>query len=95
MSAEPFVVGGGTAGALAAATFPDVVDLVCLREVVVHRRERRPGALREPRNDGELDVPVDEHGAAVDRKRYGEDAPPLRVVSRGAIVGLSHTGDLS
>jgi electron-transferring-flavoprotein dehydrogenase len=98
------VVGGGTAGAFAAATaagegldvvllerkpeseaghiacgdaikgtstFPDVIDLEYLREESFTNENIERALFLNPKGEN-YDVPFDEGGAVVDRKRYGE-----------------------
>ncbi|MFB6132070.1 MAG: geranylgeranyl reductase family protein [Halanaeroarchaeum sp.] len=99
------VVGGGTAGAFAAATvadagldvallerkteeeaghiacgdaikgkstFPDVIDREYLRDEAFTNENIEHARFENPQNGEVLDIPFDESGAVVDRKRYGE-----------------------
>ncbi|MGM0397425.1 MAG: geranylgeranyl reductase family protein [Halobacteriota archaeon] len=104
-SHDVVVVGGGTAGAFAAATvadagldvvllerkpeedagdiacgdaikgkstFPDVIDREYLRDEAFTNENVRKARFENPQNGEVLDIPFEEPGAVVDRKRYGE-----------------------
>lgn len=104
-SHDVVVVGGGTAGAFAAATvadagydvvllerkteeeaghiacgdaikgkstFPDVIDRDYLREEAFTNENIEHARFENPQTGEVLDIPFDQAGAVVDRKRYGE-----------------------
>ncbi|MFW5919141.1 MAG: geranylgeranyl reductase family protein [Halanaeroarchaeum sp.] len=104
-SHDVVVVGGGTAGAFAAATvadagydvvllerkseeeaghiacgdaikgkstFPDVIDREYLREEAFTNENIQHARFENPQTGEVLDIPFEEAGAVVDRKRYGE-----------------------
>jgi electron-transferring-flavoprotein dehydrogenase len=54
------------------STFPDVIDREYLREAAFTNENIRRARFENPQNDEMLDIPFEEHGAVVDRRRYGE-----------------------
>jgi len=54
------------------STFPDVIDLDYLKEESFTNRNIRRAVFENPRDDETIDIPFDEAGAVIDRKRYGE-----------------------
>jgi electron-transferring-flavoprotein dehydrogenase len=56
------------------STFPDVIDLDYLKEEAFSNQNIRRAVFENPIDGEVIDIPFDEtnHGAVVDRKRYGE-----------------------
>ncbi|MFB6178192.1 MAG: geranylgeranyl reductase family protein [Halorientalis sp.] len=54
------------------ATFPDVIDREYLREESFTNQNIQKAIFENPKTGETLDMPFDESGAIVDRKRYGE-----------------------
>ena len=54
------------------ATFPDVIDREYLREESFTNQNIQKAVFENPKTGETLDIPFEEDGAIVDRKRYGE-----------------------
>jgi len=54
------------------STFPDVIDLDYLRDESFTNQNIRRAIFENPRDGEEIDIPFNEPGAVLDRKRYGE-----------------------
>ncbi|AKH97242.1 geranylgeranyl reductase family protein [Halanaeroarchaeum sulfurireducens] len=54
------------------STFPDVIDREYLRNEAFTNENIRHARFENPQTGESLDIPFDESGAVVDRKRYGE-----------------------
>ncbi len=88
------------------ATFPDVIDREYLREESFTNQNIQKAVFENPKTGDTLDIPFEEDGAIVDRKRYGEvlleeaervgaeihyDTVVQDVVQNGTVEGVTAT----
>ncbi|MFD1587135.1 geranylgeranyl reductase family protein [Halorientalis brevis] len=88
------------------ATFPDVIDREYLREESFINQNIQKAVFENPKTGETLDIPFEENGAILDRKRYGEvlleeadrvgaeihyDTVVQDVVQNGTVEGVTAT----